>query len=142
MRVHLSSTRQRLLAVVITIFTLLLMLLPVAANAQGNNGFYVQTNLVSDIVGAPPQITDGDLVNPWGLVHGPATPWWVADNGAGVSTLYDGNGTPFPPPPPNQPPAPLVVIIPHPAGAAPGTLAEPNGLVFNGTSDFVVSMGG
>jgi uncharacterized protein (TIGR03118 family) len=42
--------------------------------------------------------TDASLVNAWGLTAGPATaaspgtPWWVADNGTGVSTLYDGTG--------------------------------------------------
>src|SRR5579864_1198695 len=32
------------------------------------------------------------LVNGWGLVHGPGSPWWVSDNGSGWSTLYDGGG--------------------------------------------------
>ena len=31
---------------------------------------------------------DADLVNPWGLAQGPATPAWVADNGTNVATLY------------------------------------------------------
>jgi uncharacterized protein (TIGR03118 family) len=103
--------------------------------SHGSEGFYQQTNLVSDLPDIA-RVQDKNLVNSWGLVHGPATPWWVADNGTGVSTLYDGNGTPFPPP------APLVVTIPPPAGAAPGTLAAPTGVVFNGTSGFVVSKGG
>ena len=40
------------------------------------------------------KIHDKNLINPWGLVQGP-TPFWVSDNNAGVSTLYDGNGKIF-----------------------------------------------
>src|SRR5438132_2441115 len=136
MRIHLFPARPRLLAVVMTIA--LLMLVPVAANAQGNtaNGFYQQTNLVSDL----PNIAahqDPNLLNPWGLSHGPTTPWWVSDNGAGVSTLYRGDGTAVP----------LVVTIPPPKGSPAGTIAAPTGNIFNAVNstnpdDFVVSKGG
>jgi uncharacterized protein (TIGR03118 family) len=81
---------------------------------------YEVTNLVSDVPGAAARL-DPNLVNAWGLAAGPTTPWWVADNGTDVSTLYDGNGTPIP----------LVVNV---AGA-------PTGLVFNGGSNFVVTSG-
>jgi uncharacterized protein (TIGR03118 family) len=127
MRVHLFPARPRLLAVVITIVTLLLMLVPVAANAQGG-GFYQQTNLVSDLPNIA-KFQDPNLVNSWGLVHGPATPWWVADNGTGVSTLYNGQGVKLA----------LTVTIPAPAGSPAGTTSAPTGVIFNGTSDFVVS---
>src|SRR2546421_10390958 len=128
MRIHLFPARPRLLAVVMTIA--LLMLVPVAANAQGNtaNGFYQQTNLVSDL----PNIAahqDPNLLNPWGLSHSSTSPWWVSDNGAGVSTLYNGDGTA----------RPLVVSIPPPANSPAGTTAAPTGNVFNGTSGFVVA---
>src|SRR6266581_7311545 len=135
MRMHLFPARPRLLAVVMTIVTLLLMLVPLAANAQGNNGFYQQTNLVSDL----PNIAahqDANLVNPWGLSHGPTTPWWVSDNGTGKSTLYNGQGQAFPLA------SPLVVTIPPPAGSPAGTTAAPTGNVFNGTNGFVVSENG
>src|SRR5438874_2187570 len=134
MRIHLFPTRPRLLAVVITIVTLLLMVGPrfivgpVAASAQGNNGFYQQTNLVSNLPNIA-KFQDANLVNPWGLVHGPTTPWWVSDNGAGVSTLYRGDGTAVP----------LVVTIPPPKGSPAGTTAAPTGVVFNGTTGFVVT---
>ena len=52
---------------------------------------FTQTNLVSD--GAvPAAVTDPNLVNPWGLAAGPTSPWWVNDNGTGLSTLYNGSG--------------------------------------------------
>lgn len=51
---------------------------------------YQQVNLDSDIAGLAPT-TDANLVNPWGLIASPTGPWWVSDNNAGVSTLYNGN---------------------------------------------------
>src|SRR5258708_40169973 len=110
MRIHSFLARPRLLAVVMTLATLLL-LVPVAAYAQANtaNGFYQQTNLVSDLPNIA-KFQDPNLLNPWGLSHGPTTPWRESDNGAGVSTLYKGGGPGFPPPPNS----PLVVTIPPP----------------------------
>lgn len=53
--------------------------------------FYEQRNLVSDGAVPAEQPADLNLKNPWGLVAGPTTPWWVANNGTGTSTLYNGN---------------------------------------------------
>ncbi len=92
-----------------------------------------QTNLVSDVAGAA--TTDPNLVNAWGIARGPTSPFWVADNGQGVSTLYDGAGHPFPIA------QPLVVTVPPPAGSPPDTTAAPTGVVFNNTSDFVITDG-
>src|SRR5437016_5995821 len=102
-----------------------------AAHASGSQGFYQQTNLVSDLAGLA-QITDPSLVNSWGLVHGPTTPWWVADNGTGVSTLYTGQGVKVP----------LTVTIPPPAGSPAGTTSAPTGVIFNGNGGFNVSENG
>src|SRR5260370_38133293 len=137
MHIHPFPARPRLLAVVMTLATLLLLSVPVAAYAQANtaNGFYQQTNLVSDLPNVGAKFQDANLLNPWGLSHGPKTPWWVSDNGAGVTTLYNGLGQAFPPA------SPLVVTIPPPA-SSPGTTAAPTGNVFNGTSGFVVSENG
>jgi uncharacterized protein (TIGR03118 family) len=97
---------------------------PAAARQPGNA--YRQTNLVSDLPGMA-QLTDPDLVNPWGLAAGPTTPVWVANNGTDKATLYPGfvNGSPIVK-------AGLVVSIP---GGAP------TGQVFNPTSGFVVRSG-
>jgi uncharacterized protein (TIGR03118 family) len=96
-----------------------------AAAAQPGNAYH-QTNLVSDLPGMA-QLTDADLVNPWGLAFSPTSPAWVADNGTGKATLYRGfvNGSPIQK-------VPLVVSIP---GGAP------TGQVFNPTSGFVVHSG-
>jgi uncharacterized protein (TIGR03118 family) len=95
------------------------VVVPISVAAPGNR--YTVTPLVSDN-GVPGTKVDPNLVNAWGLVAGPTTPWWVADNGTDVSTLYDGTGTAIP----------LVVSV----GGGP------TGLVFNGSeTDFVVSDG-
>jgi uncharacterized protein (TIGR03118 family) len=60
--------------------------------ARADEGAYKQSNLVSSVAGRA-ATTDADLLNPWGIVAGPTTPFWVADNNAGVSTLYRGNGS-------------------------------------------------
>jgi uncharacterized protein (TIGR03118 family) len=88
------------------------------------------TNLVSN--GAVPAATiDPNLVNPWGLSRSPTSPFWVSDNGTGVSTLYSGTGTKVP----------LTVTIPPPAGST--DTATPTGNVFNGNAgSFQVSSGG
>ncbi len=126
--------RLRFLASLVALPLLLLLALPAAALAQsnaGSQGFYQQTNLVSDIAGVA-KFTDSNLVNPWGLVHAPQSPWWVANNGTGVSTLYNGHGVKVP----------LTVTIPPPGGSPAGTTAAPTGAIFNGTGGFVVSANG
>jgi uncharacterized protein (TIGR03118 family) len=95
---------------------------------------FIQTNLVSDVAGMA-SVTDANLVNPWGLVASPSGPWWIADNGSGLSTLYNGNGQP-------QPAAnPLTVVVPPPMTTPPTPQSAPTGIVFNGSTDFVVSEG-
>lgn len=85
---------------------------------------YQQTNLVSDVPGLAAH-TDPNLVNAWGLARSATSPWWVADNGTGLSTLYNGAGVILP----------LVVTIPVPPGGTPPS--APTGIVFNGSSDFL-----
>jgi len=65
--------------------------LAVIAPAAEKDSYTVQ-DLVSDVPGAADH-TDANLVNAWGLTAGPATPWWVSDNGTNLSTLYRANGT-------------------------------------------------
>ncbi len=87
--------------------------------ASGVN--YIQHNLVSDLPGMA-NFTDPHLVNPWGMSSSTGSPWWVSDNGTGLSTLYNGNtGTP----------QALVVTIPPSPSA-------PTGQVFNATPSFKI----
>ena len=83
---------------------------------------YKLTPLTSNLASLAP-IRDPNLVNPWGLSRSSGGPWWISDNGTGVSTLYDGAGKVIP----------LVVSIPA-SGAkeSAGKLGTPTGTIFNG----------
>jgi len=102
----------------------LMLALGSTASAQ-----YQQKNLVSDLPNVADHL-DPNLVNSWGITFPPTGPFWISDNGAGVSTLYTGDGDPFPLA------EPLIVTIPPPPG---GTISTPTGVIFNSTTDFVVS---
>ena len=128
--VRSNAARILVLPLIVLLGALQLIHSPVVRADEG--GAFIQTNLVSDLPNMA-RVQDANLKNPWGIVHGPMTPWWVSDNNANVSTLYDGTGTPFPPG------GALVVNIPAPGEASGGT---PTGVVFNGKStDFMVSDG-
>ena len=101
------------------------------SGALGRDTPYQQTNLVSDLPGMAP-VVDPDLVNPWGIAFTPTSPFWISDNGTGLSTLYNGSGQK----------QSLVVTIPPPGGSPAGTTATPTGVVFNGGTSFVVSQNG
>ncbi len=66
--------------------------MPLVPDAGKGTHFYSQTNLVSSIKSLKARIHDKNLLNPWGLVQGSTTPFWIADNNASVSTVYGGNG--------------------------------------------------
>jgi uncharacterized protein (TIGR03118 family) len=93
---------------------------PVGAGVQDD--VYSVHPLVADGTGdAPGQ--DASLVNGWGLVAGPTTPWWTSNNGTNTSTLYSGSGGKVP----------LTVSVP----------GGPTGTIFNAsTTDFVVTQNG
>ena len=95
-----------------------------AANVNSQNAFAV-TTLQTDA-------TDADLVNGWGIVAGPTTPWWISDNGTSRSTLYNGNTG-----------AKVPNIIVDIAGTGGPRTGLPTGIVFNGVAtDFVITGSG
>jgi uncharacterized protein (TIGR03118 family) len=68
-----------------------LALVPVPALAVPS--FFVQSNLVtSNQAIAPAANLDTSLINPWGISHSATSPFWISDNGASLSTLYNGTG--------------------------------------------------
>lgn len=102
-------------------------------SAAAKPAFYTQTNLVTSAKSLKAKVHDQNLLNPWGLVQGP-TPFWVSDNNAGVSTLYDGKGKIFTVAA-GKKKVPFVVTIPPPASGTGA--ATPTGIVFNSvTADF------
>jgi len=98
---------------------LVLMFVSSTALAQ-----YQLTNLVSNQVGVATH-TDPLIVNAWGMVHAPGSPWWISDNNSGWSTLYNAAGVK----------QGLVVEIPT---ASSGGVGSPTGDVFNGSQEFQV----
>jgi len=95
-------------------------------NMPGPSQFYAQHNLVSDVPGLA-DLTDPNVVNAWGLDSGPTSPWWIADNGTGKTTLYNVGGG--------------AVVTTFTVPGAGGEQGNPTGLVFNGGNGFVVNNG-
>src|SRR5437773_11692596 len=86
------SALVRLRGIGVVVFALAaLALFAIPASAVAVPGTYTVTALVSNN-GVPGTTTDERLVNAWGLGAGPATAWWVSDNGADFSTLYFASG--------------------------------------------------
>jgi uncharacterized protein (TIGR03118 family) len=100
------------------------LLLAVLASPSVFAQHFTRTDLTRNMAGETQ--VDPNLVNAWGLSRSSTSPWWVSDNGTGLSTLYDGAGAP----------QKLVVTIPLPDGKS-GTSA-PTGTVFNYTTGFEV----
>jgi uncharacterized protein (TIGR03118 family) len=99
------------------------MLFISSAHAQNNS--YKQTNLVTADTTVAAAHTDSNLSNPWGIAFQPGLPFWIADNNAGVSTLYDKNGV-----------FSQLFNVPPPTGSSnPST---PTGIVYNGLGGFSV----
>ena len=94
--------------------------------APGRSQFYAQHNLISN--GAiPADHLDSNLVNAWGLVAGPTSPWWISDNGTGMTTLYNV--------------ATDKIVTEFTVPGAGGAQGNPTGVVFNGGTGFVVNNG-
>ncbi len=102
-----------------------------ALPAHAEDNAYQVHNLVSDGF-LPADHVDQNLVNAWGIAFNATGPVWIANNGSGTSTLYDGTGMP----------QSLVVQIPTPSANSGG---NPTGIVFNlvnAATSFPVSAGG
>ena len=104
---------------------------------------YVMTPLTSDLPNTAPN-QDPVLQNAWGVAFTPGgSPFWIADNATGCSTLYDGAGVPTGGSPPlkvkiplpsGQPSATSCMTVPPNANPAP-TNAAPTGMVWNPTTN-------
>src|SRR2546421_5355000 len=117
----------------LAVFALSIFLLPAVTPAQ----HYKQSNLVSNLASiATPNPTDPNLKNPWGLTRSSTSPWWVANNNSGTSTLYTGTGALIPIN------GTGTVTVPPPNGTPAGTQSAPPVVLFNGTlTDFLVAPG-
>ncbi|MGB8013135.1 MAG: TIGR03118 family protein [Terriglobales bacterium] len=68
---------------------------------------------------------DKQLINPWGLAYGPGGPFWLSDEGSGLTTIYTGTGTK----------EGTGITIPPASGTG---LGSPTGIVYNGSSEFQI----
>jgi uncharacterized protein (TIGR03118 family) len=108
---------RRLIASVAVIGLLLAAAAPVAASGPSHHPKSNRYTVTTLVTGPSP---DTDLVNGWGLSRSPTSPWWVADNGTDMSTLYTANGTK------------LGLRVSIPEGAPTGTVFNPGA----GAGDF------
>jgi uncharacterized protein (TIGR03118 family) len=99
--------------------------------AYASGSGYMQNNLISNNTATIPAAhEDPTLLNPWGIAFFPGGPFWINDNGSGLSALYQGNGKGFL----GMNPAPSVTI---PTPSSTGTSA-PTGIVANSSFGFVL----
>jgi uncharacterized protein (TIGR03118 family) len=91
---------------------------------------YQQINLTGYQPGMG-RFTDPHL-NGWGMDHTPDGPFAVANTSTGTITFYDAHGRPLP----------TVVSVPAAPGQPVFPVGSPTGLVYNPTSDFVISAHG
>jgi uncharacterized protein (TIGR03118 family) len=94
---------------------------------QDKDNAFTQTNLASDLSNVGAKVVDDKLKNPWGIAFGPVatpTPLWTSNQASNSSTLYTGTT--------------------HDNAAKAGlevAASSPTGIVFNTTTDFVVTNG-
>jgi uncharacterized protein (TIGR03118 family) len=105
-----------------------LSLLATFSMAGAPANVYLQDNLVSNIAGQA-DVTDPNLVDPWGMSFSASSPFWVSNHLSGTSTLYSGNGAIT---------AIVVTILPGKAGSG---LGKPTGQVQNSTTGFLIQNG-
>jgi uncharacterized protein (TIGR03118 family) len=86
---------------------------PTQAGPPGNS--YTVTPLVSDNPSLAPTV-DANLHNSWGLARSAGSPWWIADNGTDMTSVYTGAG----------------VLFPIGGLSAQGVPGDPTGAVFSG----------
>ncbi len=81
---------------------------------------YLQHNLVSVGSGSADH-SDPSLVNPWGIAFSSSGPFWIANQGSAVASIYNSSGAA--------------------SSAAVSVPTQPTGIVQNSTSDFPVAPG-
>jgi len=104
----------------------LTLLLAVTPKLVGGT-LYTQTNIVSNSSATPASFTDPNLVNPWGNVSNGGSPFWVSDQGTGLSTLYS-----------TPPGTPQSLVVSIPGGNPTGIVANNAGFNVNGSPAFFI----
>jgi uncharacterized protein (TIGR03118 family) len=88
---------------------------------------YIVRNLTSDVPGLA-DYTDPNLKGAWGIAESGSSPFWISDDGSGVSTVYSSTGS----------------IVPVVVQISPATRVgfnTPTGSAYNGGTGFAVTTG-
>ncbi len=112
---------------------LLCMFSIVVASAQTGANVYVQHNIVSSVPGLA-DLTDPNLIDPWGMSFSATSPYWVSNHGKGNTTLYVNSST-------TTPPSINATVVTIPPGNGGATPSKPTGQVQNSTSGFLLANG-
>ncbi|MFZ0678632.1 TIGR03118 family protein [Candidatus Binatus sp.] len=125
---HVAGSRQLLLALSILTFGVAMLAVQVRSTVAASATSFKVDKLIGS-KGSGGKKKDSHMINPWGttFIAAAATPFWINDEGTGVSELIDGKGKimkalPF-------------VTIP---GATAGSVGKPAGIVGNATGQFAV----
>ena len=94
---------------------------PSTADAAGKNNYQATILRSNEAADNTVDSPDPLLKNSWGIAASPMSPWWVANNGTGTSTIYNGAGVK----------QNLEVLVP----------GAPTGMVWYGGSQFLLSDG-
>jgi uncharacterized protein (TIGR03118 family) len=89
---------------------------------------FEQINLVGNNDDYHPARIDPNLINGWGIAFSPTGVPWINSFGKGLSLIYNAEGLELRAP----------VAVPSPTAATGGL---PTGIVFNGTTDFMLANG-
>jgi uncharacterized protein (TIGR03118 family) len=95
---------------------------------------YIQHNLVADQPGVA-DLTDPNLINPWGFVTTATSPFWISATGTGKAVVYSTAGAS-----PTIAVESLVVTIPV-GKSSTYTVGAPTGQISNSTTAFLLTDG-
>ncbi len=112
--------------------------LGIVAPARAGEAFSVTNLITNNPALNPAQVTDPNLVNPWGVSFSSTSPLWVSNEGTGVASLYSIT--------PND----QVSIVTNPAlfpvniqgGGVTGQVFNSSSTAFNGDPFVFVTLGG
>jgi uncharacterized protein (TIGR03118 family) len=125
---HVVRSRHKILALSVLTFAVAMLAVQVRSTVAASVSSFKVDNLIGS-TGSGGKKKDSHMINAWGatFIAAAHTPFWINDEGTGVSELIDGKGKimkalPF-------------VTIP---GATAGSTGKPTGIVGNATGQFTI----
>jgi uncharacterized protein (TIGR03118 family) len=112
---------------------LLCMFSIAVASAQTGANVYVQHNLISNVPGLA-DVTDPNLIDPWGMSFSTGSPFWISNHGKGNTTVYSNASST----------APITIsstVVAITSGAGGPDISSPTGQVQNSTGGFLLANG-